>query len=66
MRGLFRFRRGGPLESLRHDAIGGALKLAKVALNLGHTVQTCVTYYAGLTEGYDPDLERGNVSPRAA
>lgn len=47
---------------LRHTRaswwVQAGVPLAKVAAWLGHSVEVCVRFYAGLQSGYDPDCER--------
>jgi len=66
--GLKRVRRLADLPDditwivLRHTRASWWLQdgrsIYKVADWLGHTVQTCETYYGSLRDGYDPDCER--------
>lgn len=47
---------------LRHSRaswwVQAGVPLAKVALWLGHSVETCAMHYAGIRQEYDPDAER--------
>lgn len=47
---------------LRHTRaswwVQAGVPLAKVAMWMGHSVEICTRYYAGLQTGYDPDCER--------
>lgn len=37
----------------------GGVPIAKVAKWLGHSVEVCARHYAGISDAYDPEAERG-------